>query len=34
LRAFGADVFFDDQAQNCERALGHVASGHVPRSTA
>jgi 5'-nucleotidase len=33
LRAFGADVFFDDQAQNCERALGHVASGHVPRST-
>ena len=34
LRAFGADVFFDDQAQNCERALGHVASGHVPRATA
>ncbi len=30
LRAFDADVFFDDQAQNCERALGHVASGHVP----
>jgi 5'-nucleotidase len=30
LRAFEADVFFDDQAQNCERALGHVASGHVP----
>ena len=30
LRAFGADVFFDDQAQNCERAFGHVASGHVP----
>ncbi len=34
LRAFGADVFFDDQAQNCERALGHVASGHVPRASA
>ena len=34
LRAFGADVFFDDQPQNCERALGHVASGHVPRATA
>ncbi len=32
LRAFGADVFFDDQEQNCERALGHVASGHVPRT--
>ncbi len=31
LGAFGADIFFDDQAQNCERALGHVASGHVPR---
>jgi 5'-nucleotidase len=31
LRAFGADVFFDDQPQNCERALGYVASGHVPR---
>ena len=30
LRAFGADVFFDDQPQNCERAVGHVASGHVP----
>jgi 5'-nucleotidase len=30
LRAFGADVFFDDQTQNCERAVGHVASGHVP----
>jgi 5'-nucleotidase len=32
LAAFGADVFFDDQPLNCERALGHVASGHVPRS--
>jgi len=30
LRAFDADIFFDDQAQNCARALGHVASGHVP----
>ncbi len=34
LRAFGADVFFDDQTQNCERALGHVASGHVPHPRA
>jgi 5'-nucleotidase len=32
LAAFGADVFFDDQPLNCERALGHVASGHVPRA--
>ena len=31
LGAFGADIFFDDQALNCERALGHVASGHVPQ---
>ena len=30
LAAFGADVFFDDQPLNCERAVGHVASGHVP----
>ena len=30
LRAFGADVFFDDQAGNCERASTAVASGHVP----
>lgn len=30
LRAFGADVFFDDQAINCERVGGHVAAGHVP----
>jgi len=34
LRAFGADVFFDDQTHNCERALGHVASGHVPNPRA
>lgn len=30
LKAFGADVFFDDQPQNCERARRHVTSGHVP----
>jgi 5'-nucleotidase len=30
LEAFGADVFFDDQRQNCERASGRVATGHVP----
>lgn len=30
LRAFGADVFFDDQTQHCERASVHVATGHVP----
>lgn len=30
LRAFGADVFFDDQQQHCESASQHVATGHVP----
>ncbi|MBM7334486.1 MAG: 5'-nucleotidase [Alcanivorax sp.] len=30
LRAFGADVFFDDQQGHCESASRHVAAGHVP----
>ncbi len=30
LRAFGADVFFDDQTQHVERASPHMPSGHVP----
>lgn len=30
LRSFGADVFFDDQTQHCERASAHVTAGHVP----
>lgn len=30
LRAFGADVFFDDQPLHCERASVHVTAGHVP----
>jgi 5'-nucleotidase len=30
LRAFEADIFFDDQAAHCERAVDHVATGHVP----
>ena len=30
LRAFEADIFFDDQAGHCERAAEHVATGHVP----
>ncbi|MEQ9450914.1 MAG: 5'-nucleotidase [Pseudomonadales bacterium] len=30
LRAFEADIFFDDQAAHCERAAAHVATGHVP----
>ena len=30
LRAFGADIFFDDQKGHCESASQHVATGHVP----
>jgi 5'-nucleotidase len=30
LRAFGADIFFDDQKGHCESASRHVATGHVP----
>ena len=30
LRAYDADVFFDDQTANCESAAPHVAIGHVP----
>ena len=34
LRAFGADVFFDDQPMHCESARDHVATGHVPHGIA
>jgi 5'-nucleotidase len=30
LKAFGADIFFDDQQAHCESAQEHVATGHVP----
>ncbi|XOV88595.1 MAG: 5'-nucleotidase [Pseudomonadota bacterium] len=30
LLAFGADVFFDDQAEHCRLASEYVATGHVP----
>lgn len=30
LRAFAADVFFDDQHGHCDSASQHVATGHVP----
>lgn len=30
LTAFGADVFFDDQARHCEDAATEVTAGHVP----
>jgi 5'-nucleotidase len=30
LKAFGADIFFDDQRSHCEKASEHVATAHVP----
>jgi 5'-nucleotidase len=34
LRAFGADIFFDDQRTHVESAARHVAAGHVPHGIA
>jgi 5''-nucleotidase. len=34
LRAYEADVFFDDQQKYCESAREHVATGHVPSGIA
>ena len=34
LKAFDADVFFDDQEGHCESARNHVATGHVPHGVA
>ncbi len=30
LKAFSADIFFDDQEIHCQSAQQHVATGHVP----
>ncbi len=30
LKAYGADVFFDDQPLHCERARSLISTGHVP----
>ena len=30
LKAFGADIFFDDQHSHVESARKYVATGHVP----
>lgn len=32
LKAFGADIFFDDSEANVDSARRHVATGHVPRA--
>ena len=34
LRAYRADVFFDDQQAHCKSASEHVATGHVPHGVA
>jgi len=34
LRAYQADVFFDDQESHCDDASSHVATGHVPHGIA
>ena len=34
LKAYGADVFFDDQPLHCDSAKDHVATGHVPHGVA
>lgn len=34
LKAFGADIFFDDQELHCSSASEHVAAGHVPHGVA
>ncbi len=34
LRAYQADVFFDDQQSHCDSARQHIATGHVPHGVA
>ncbi|MEM8561019.1 MAG: 5'-nucleotidase [Pseudomonadota bacterium] len=34
LKAYRADVFFDDQTSHCESAKEHIATGHVPHGIA
>jgi len=34
LKAYGADVFFDDQQVHCTDAADHVPTGHVPHGVA
>jgi 5'-nucleotidase len=34
LKAFAADIFFDDQETHCDAARLHVATGHVPHGVA
>ncbi|MEY2700310.1 MAG: hypothetical protein RIQ52_1065 [Pseudomonadota bacterium] len=34
LKAFGADIFFDDQQRHCDAAAAHVTTAHVPHGIA
>ena len=34
LKAYQADVFFDDQQLHCASASPHIATGHVPHGVA
>jgi 5'-nucleotidase len=34
LKAFGADIFFDDQSGHCQTASSQITSGHVPYGVA
>jgi 5'-nucleotidase len=34
LKAYRADVFFDDQQVHCDHASGHIPTGHVPHGVA
>ncbi|MGB5324283.1 MAG: 5'-nucleotidase [Pseudomonadales bacterium] len=34
LKAYGADVFFDDQRGHCDLAAAEIATGHVPHGIA
>ena len=34
LRAFGADIYFDDQTRHVEAAAQHVSACHVPHGVA
>ncbi len=34
LKAFDADIFFDDQRRHCDSAREHVPTGHVPHGAA
>ena len=34
LKAYGADIFFDDQHKHCVQTYEHISTGHVPHGVA